>query len=317
PLCAFRPPPLVVAGAGIGTNMVAHDTWRPAYSQLPAGPVVATLPSVLVESLPQPDTQTLVPAAIQQALASQPATAETISDQAVVRAAGEQRWRIWDPVTEQRWVIRQPISKAPVDQMDESNQANQANPNAPLELRRWGNWYEYEGSYWSADRLQGVDRGEPSRLTYAFHVLVGHHGIFSLTPVWLLSLASLIYSCCRLRLNSEQRTGEQHSSQQHSSALPVVVWQRLLWSILLVVVVCLCFYLQRPLIDRNYGGVSCGFRWLFWFIPLWLLAALPAADWSGRTWLGRALTLGLLAFSIYAAQWSALNPWSHPWLFQP
>jgi len=30
-------------------------------------------------------------------------------------------------------------------------------------------------------------RGEPTRLLYAVHVLVGHHGIFSLTPVWLLS----------------------------------------------------------------------------------------------------------------------------------
>ncbi|MEZ6071330.1 MAG: hypothetical protein R3C10_13925 [Pirellulales bacterium] len=56
------------------------------------------------------------------------------------------------------------------------------------------NWYDYEyevngrvrQSYWK-DR-QGVDRGEPSRAKYALHVLVGHHGIFSLTPVWLLAI---------------------------------------------------------------------------------------------------------------------------------
>ncbi len=56
------------------------------------------------------------------------------------------------------------------------------------------NWYAYSytaggverDSYW-LDR-QGIDRGEPTRLLYAVHVLVGHHGIFSLTPVWLMSM---------------------------------------------------------------------------------------------------------------------------------
>ena len=45
-------------------------------------------------------------------------------------------------------------------------------------------------SFWS-DR-QGVDKGEPSRLRYALNALAGHHGLFSLTPVWLLSLAGLL-----------------------------------------------------------------------------------------------------------------------------
>src|SRR6185295_1887327 len=56
------------------------------------------------------------------------------------------------------------------------------------------NWYAYKytlggrerSSYWLDP--QGLDRGEPSKLTYAVHVLVGHHGVFSLTPVWLLSV---------------------------------------------------------------------------------------------------------------------------------
>ena len=54
------------------------------------------------------------------------------------------------------------------------------------------NWYDYTytfdgrsgNSYWLDP--QGIDRGEPSKARYALHVLVGHHGIFSLTPVWLL-----------------------------------------------------------------------------------------------------------------------------------
>ena len=42
--------------------------------------------------------------------------------------------------------------------------------------------------------------------------------------------------------------------------------------------VCLVFYLARPQADRNYGGMTSGFRWMFWFAPLWLVALLPAAD---------------------------------------
>ncbi len=44
------------------------------------------------------------------------------------------------------------------------------------------------------------------------------------------------------------------------------------------VVVCLTFYILRPQVDRNYGGMTSGFRWMFWFAPLWLVAMLPAAD---------------------------------------
>ncbi|NQT14906.1 MAG: hypothetical protein HQ582_19280, partial [Planctomycetes bacterium] len=59
------------------------------------------------------------------------------------------------------------------------------------------NWYAYTydrngreiTSYWQ-NRV-GVDRGEPSRGMYAVHVLVGHHGVFSLTPIWILTVAGL------------------------------------------------------------------------------------------------------------------------------
>src|SRR5690606_27743585 len=60
------------------------------------------------------------------------------------------------------------------------------------------NWYQYtytvEGrelqSYWGS--RQGIDRGEQSKWRYAWHCLLGHHGIFSLTPVWLLSTAGIV-----------------------------------------------------------------------------------------------------------------------------
>ena len=59
------------------------------------------------------------------------------------------------------------------------------------------NWYDYTytrggkeyESYWRDPH--GIDRGEPSRGTYVLHATVGHHGIFSLTPIWLLSVWGL------------------------------------------------------------------------------------------------------------------------------
>ena len=53
-------------------------------------------------------------------------------------------------------------------------------------------WYDYPGTHWSEAARQGLDRGEPSRVVYALHTLLGHHGVFSLTPVWLLSLVGLV-----------------------------------------------------------------------------------------------------------------------------
>ena len=85
---------------------------------------------------------------------------------------------------------------------------------------------------------------------------------------------------------------------------------------LLVTIVCLAFYLLRPLSDRNYGGVSCGFRWMFWCIPLWLLCLVPAADAVSRTQLGRLAAWVLLFVSVVSASYASLDPWSHPWLLE-
>ena len=106
--------------------------------------------------------------------------------------------------------------------------------------------------------MRWTSRGEKSRLVYAFHVLIGHRGILSLTPVWLLSMfGAALWVAGGTR---EQRLFAA--------------------GVALLTVVCLTFYLMRPVADRNYGGVSAGFRWMFWFTPLWLLCAIPAADRS-------------------------------------
>jgi hypothetical protein len=163
------------------------------------------------------------------------------------------------------------------------------------------NWYQYkytvEGvevqSYWA--NRQGIDRGEDSKLKYAWHCLLGHHGIFSLTPVWVLSFVGMLVWW---------RKGNRSESQ-------------LAIGIAVVTFVCLAFYLGlRPLEDRNYGGMTSGLRWMFWFAPLWLWAMLSVADRLGSRRWGQATCLLLLGLSALSASFPTWNPWTHPWIYQ-
>jgi hypothetical protein len=162
------------------------------------------------------------------------------------------------------------------------------------------NWYRYtynvngqeKQSYWL--HPQGLDAGEKSKATYALHTLVGHHGIFSLTPVWLLSMAGIV-----IWLWSGDRPRRE---------LAALVGG--------LTVICLVFYIGlRPPGDRNYGGMTSGFRWMFWFAPLWLLVMIPAADRLARSSLGIAIAAVLLAFSVLSASYPTWNPWTQPWIY--
>jgi hypothetical protein len=162
------------------------------------------------------------------------------------------------------------------------------------------NWYKFTytvngrpvKSYWH-DR-QGIDRGEPAKLTYAVHCLVGHHGVFSLTPIWLISLAGGL---------TWLRSGDH-------------VRRELAAIILTASAVCLIFFIgMRPLEDRNYGGMTSGFRWMFWFTPLWLVVMIPAADWLSRSKVRQAIAAALLSISVLSASYPTWNPWVHPWLY--
>jgi len=101
----------------------------------------------------------------------------------------------------------------------------------------------------------------------------------------------------------------------------VVMWRsrdpRLRWAaaaVAAIAVVCLAFYIGQPTMNRNYGGVTCGLRWLFWLAPLWLLTMLPAADVLARWRWTRGLALVLLALSVLSVSYPTWNPWTHPWL---
>jgi hypothetical protein len=72
---------------------------------------------------------------------------------------------------------------------------------------------------------------------------------------------------------------------------------------------------MRPQEDRNYGGMTSGFRWMFWFAPLWLVVMVPAADRLARSAIGIAFAALLLTISALSASYPTWNPWTHPWIY--
>jgi hypothetical protein len=272
-LGGYLPATIVVGAAALGLNYAAHGQWAPAYANRVDGPVVATIAAEPWHSSVSATARVAAPLRDLLRQAGVDVSVNATHRPATPAADGAARWTLWDPETHRRWAV--------------------IAANERVECREWRNWYDYEGTYWTPDRLRGVDRGEPSRWAYLFHATLGHHGVFSVTPIWLLALAGGWIAW---------RRGSRRAK---------------LWTSLagVLTVVCLAFYVARPLIDRNYGGVSCGFRWLFWLIPLWCLPMAAAADTALRRTPGQLLAAVLLAASVFSAAWSATKPWSHPWIY--
>jgi hypothetical protein len=151
--------------------------------------------------------------------------------------------------------------------------------------------YEFEGSYWTTPlEMDWFNKHPESYPRYLFHMTFGHHGVFSLTPVFLFSL----YGAWRLMA----RGGRQ---------------AMLGWMTTVLTLAMIAFYTWNPK-ARNYGGSTQGLRWLFWLIPFWLLV-LPAGVAAGRR--SRALrgwSLAALAVSTFSVGYALRHPWSHPWM---
>ncbi|MGC8640103.1 MAG: hypothetical protein ACP5XB_09540, partial [Isosphaeraceae bacterium] len=165
--------------------------------------------------------------------------------------------------------------------------------------------YLWEGSLWKtpleldALNLPWFDPAEAARRgitgesygLYLFHMTLGHHGFWSLTPIFFFCLVGMIPLLGRPR----QR-------------MAVNAWMTLILSVVLF-----AFYTWNPK-ARNYGGSTQGLRWLFWLIPFWLLL-LPGSVEAGqrRGWV-RTLALLALGVSAVSVGYAMRNPWSHPWI---
>ncbi|GIW98461.1 MAG: hypothetical protein KatS3mg111_1794 [Pirellulaceae bacterium] len=274
---------LPVAAAFFGTNYLAHGTWVPAYAQRSLGEKLAEFD--VSEPIHDLERWIASPHGQQQILENLRNAGFTISEEAQL-AVGR----------------RSPV----IEVLDEATATHLAIRLSPerhkAEVFQWNDWYDYPETYWTAGQKRGVDVGEPSRLTYAFHCLIGHHGILSLTPFWLLAL-----------IGAGQSVRIANLRQQFFNPS----WQLAATAIVITCTVLVFYLLLRDQQDRNYGGIASGFRWTFWLIPLWLYLAAPAlARLNGERALTRCAVGLALAISVFSATYPWSNPWTHPWIYQ-
>lgn len=281
---AFFPPVIIIATAFFVTNHIAHGTWKPAYSHRSDGPVLFVLDEINSQELEQGK----VNPALRESLKTvrDDLTAEDFEAVRVLRGAWPDQQ---EETVKSRWIMYFQESTQPLVLVERADDYG-------VEVREWNNWYEYPGSYWLSENAEKsmMDRGETRWDTYLFHLTLGHHGVFSLTPIWFLSIFGVLILCVAPRYKL-----------------------RLLgMAILAISIVVIAFYVTRPEIDRNYGGFCCGPRWLFWLIPMWLLAMMPALDAMSESRSMRFVALILLGISIAASFYAWSNPWVHPWIYQ-
>jgi hypothetical protein len=158
----------------------------------------------------------------------------------------------------------------------------------------------FPGSYWTIDPISGHGVGR-SRIdsiyepwpVYLFHMLVGHHGILSLSPIFIFTLIA-VWSSLRSR------------------GSPLRAFAALAAFLTLVLLVFYTFFAGA----RIYGGLSGGLRFFFWLIPLWLM--LLPEGLRGKTthrWF-RGMALAFLLISVISVFYCAHNPWSRPWIHE-
>ncbi|HYV38409.1 MAG TPA: hypothetical protein VE988_22185, partial [Gemmataceae bacterium] len=175
-----------------------------------------------------------------------------------------------------------------------------------------GPWYEYAGSPWvkpaPGEMKYTVDFAylQESRAMYIFHVLLGHHGLFSLAPIWVLAFVGMIMTAIGYRQSAAGSPLPEIREPMAESRQPLALLT------LAVSVIVIGFYLVKT---NNYGGGTSGMRWFMWMTPLWLLTMAPVVDWLAQRRWGRWLALACLAVSIFSANYPTWNPWRHPWLY--
>jgi hypothetical protein len=213
--------------------------------------------------------------------------------------------------------------------------------------------YLYEGSLWKTPLdLDAFNEHPEPHSIYLFHMTLGHHGVFSLTPIflfscwgalrllgapsglwssltWLLLLAFAGLAACYLYNPSAWRAGGMLAAFRWplyglvgalAVAAAFVLTRRaseplvgLAWLAAALTVVILAFYAGNPL-ARNYGGSTQGLRWLFWLIPFWLLLLVKGTDAGQEQGAARVLALLALGVSALSVGYAIRNPWSHPWI---
>ncbi len=140
--------------------------------------------------------------------------------------------------------------------------------------------YLYPGSYWLEPI--GMDLLDEPKGVYLVNMLVGHHGLFAMTPLLVLAAVAIGRSAWR----RDEHWREAFVAGGSLAALVV-------------------FYAATT---RNYGGDCVGFRWFLVVTPLVLVFV---ADWLRGTHGRAALVSFALFFAVGAAH--AADALAGPW----
>jgi hypothetical protein len=141
--------------------------------------------------------------------------------------------------------------------------------------------YNYPGSYWL--HPVGNDAKDEPRLTYLFNILVGHHGLLSMTPVVLFGVYAMV------------RSGLLRDNDRAIEAAAIGV----------PLLAMIAFY---TFTTKNYGGACAGFRWFLPALPPTLLFVAHASNLLRR----RA---GFLVFALclLVSQYHVCSALQNPW----
>ncbi len=152
-----------------------------------------------------------------------------------------------------------------------------------------GGPYDYPGSYWQ--NPQGIDALNESWWFYEANILVGHHGFFLLTPLFVVGMVGLV----------------RHLQPRPDTRALLAGF------VIMATAVIACFYTFFTSESKNYGGTTQGARWMFWLIPLWLLFLPTGVERLARSRAGRLACYAVLGVSMFSAFYALRQPWSAPW----
>ncbi len=150
--------------------------------------------------------------------------------------------------------------------------------------------FEGKPSYWMSP--QGIDQSKDSFPVYLMHCTIGHHGIYSLTPIFLVTLVGWL---------TPNLWWKSKLNKFHLLGLGLTV-------------IVIGFYMTKTE-NYNYGGMSVALRWTLWLIPFWILAMIPLLNRFGNSIYLKIPVLVFLCVSLFSAWYPSNSPWTKPWLF--
>lgn len=154
--------------------------------------------------------------------------------------------------------------------------------------------YVHEGvpSYWVNPK--GIDANQESPAVYLFHCVLGHHGLLSVTPIFLLAIPGWWFL-----LRHRQPKG----------------WKAVAVMGAFLSFAILSFYLTRTQ-NYNYGGNTSGLRWMLWLTPFWWYAIAPMVARLLKAGIGIIVLLVLSSVSAYSSADALGNAWKPNWIYR-